>query len=64
MAVLTGKGAGLVLSARTGLHHQPPRSTCVPGPQEFVRACPDPRPQKAEGSCSAEGPSGKKGLEG
>ena len=56
--------SGLVLSARTGLHHQPPSSICVPGPQEFVRALPDPRPQRAEGSCSTEGPSGKKELEG
>ena len=64
MAVLTGEGAGLVLSARTGLCHQPLRSTCIPGPQTFMWAHPDPRPQRAEGSCSVEGPAGEKGLEG
>ena len=64
MAVLTGEGAGLVLSARTGLCNQPPCSTCVPGPQAFMRACPDSRPQRAEGRCSVEGPAGEKGLKG
>lgn len=48
MAVLTGEGAGLVLSARTGLCHQPPRSTCIPGPQAFVWAHPEPKPQTSE----------------
>lgn len=66
MAVLTGEGAGLVLSARTGLCHQPPRSTCIPGLRHSCgpTQTPDPRPGRAEGSCSVEGPAGEKGLEG
>lgn len=55
-------GAGPL--SQDGALHQPPCSTCVPGPQAFVRACPDSRPQRAEGSCSVEGPAGEKGLKG
>lgn len=56
--------SGLVLSARTGLHHQPPRSICIPALRNSFWPAQTPDPTGRKGAAVQRGPVGRRNSRG